>query len=234
MKTTRHHGVLTVTSAQRGSEVLVAIEDDGPGILPEHLGRIFDPFFTTKATGAGTGLGLSLAIGIVESHGGRLHAENLPDAGARFIVYLPVGEHAEAAAPAPPQPRVAARASGNVLVVEDEEPLREALTEVLHGLGHRVVGATTGYEALSRLRERTWDLVMLDLRLPDVDGQVVWERALASDSRLAGRVVFMTGDIMSGETQGFLEEARRPFLLKPFTMEDVGRVVSEVLTTPSR
>jgi signal transduction histidine kinase/CheY-like chemotaxis protein len=234
MKMTRRHGVLTVTSAQRGSEVLVTIEDDGPGIPPEHLGRIFDPFFTTKATGAGTGLGLSLAIGIVESHGGRLHAENLPDAGARFIVSLPVGEHAEATAPAPPPPRVAAMASGDVLVVEDEEPLREALTEVLHGLGHRVVGATTGYEALSRLRERTWDLVMLDLRLPDVDGQVVWERALSSDSRLADRVVFMTGDIMSGETQGFLEEARRPFLLKPFTMDDVGRVVSEVLATPSR
>ena len=234
MKTARRHGVLTVTSGQRGSEVVVEIDDDGPGIPPEHLGRIFDPFFTTKVTGAGTGLGLSLAIGIVESHGGRLYAENLPDGGARFTVHLPVGEHAEAAAPAPPQPRPAAVAGGNVLVVEDEGPLREALTEVLQGLGHRVVGVTTGHEALSRLRERTWDLVMLDLRLPDVDGQAVWERALAPDPRLAGRVVFMTGDIMSAETQGFLDEARRPFLLKPFTMEEVGRVVSEVLATPSR
>jgi len=234
MKTARGHGVLTVTSGQRGSEVVVLIDDDGPGIPPEHLGRIFDPFFTTKVTGAGTGLGLSLAIGIVESHSGHLYAENLPGAGARFIVQLPVGEHAEASAPAPPRPLVAAEAHGNVLVVEDEEPLREALTEVLHGLGHRVVGARTGYEALGRLRERSWDLVMLDLRLPDVDGRAVWERALAPDPRLAGRVVFMTGDIMSAETQVFLDEARRPFLLKPFTMEEVGRVVSEVLATASR
>jgi signal transduction histidine kinase len=234
MKTARPHGVLTVTSGPRGSEVVVEIDDDGPGIPPEQLGRIFDPFFTTKVTGAGTGLGLSLAIGIVESHGGRLYAENLPDGGARFTVHLPVGEHAEAAAPAPSEPRGAAVAGGNVLVVEDEGPLREALTEVLQGLGHRVVGAATGHEALGRLRERTWDLVMLDLRLPDVDGQAVWERALASDRRLAGRVVFMTGDIMSAETQGFLDEVRRPFLLKPFTMEEVGRVVSEVLATPPR
>ena len=234
MKTARPHGVLTVTSGQRESEVVVKIDDDGPGIPPEHLGRIFDPFFTTNVTGAGTGLGLSLAIGIVESHGGRLYAENLPGGGARFSVHLPVGEHAEAAAPAPPQPRPASVAGGNVLVVEDEGPLREALTEVLQGLGHRVVGVTTGHEALSRLREHAWDLVMLDLRLPDVDGQAVWERALAPDPRLAGRVVFMTGDIMSAETQGFLDEARRPFLLKPFTMEEVGRVVSEVLATPSR
>jgi signal transduction histidine kinase/CheY-like chemotaxis protein len=234
MKTARHHGVLTVTSGQRGSEVVVEIDDDGPGIPPEHLGRIFDPFFTTNVTGAGTGLGLSLAIGIVESHGGRLYAENLRDGGARFTVHMPVGEHAQAAAPAPAEPRVAAVAGGNVLVVEDEGPLREALTEVLQSLGHRVVGATTGHEALGRLRERTWDLVLLDLRLPDVDGQAVWERALSSDPRLAGRVVFMTGDIMSAETQGFLDEARRPFLLKPFTMEEVGRVVSEVLATASR
>src|SRR4029450_5862954 len=83
MKTARRHGVLTVTSGQRGSEVVVEIDDDGPGIPPEHLGRIFDPFFTTNHTGAGTGLGLSLAIGIVESHGGRLYAENLRDGGAR-------------------------------------------------------------------------------------------------------------------------------------------------------
>jgi two-component system NtrC family sensor kinase len=75
---------------------------------------------------------------------------------------------------------------------------------------------------------------MLDLRLPDVDGQAVWERALAPDPQLAGRVVFMTGDIMSAETQGFLDHTARPFLLKPFTMEDVGRVISEVLTAPSR
>jgi CheY-like chemotaxis protein len=235
MKTARGHGVLTVTTGQHGSDLVVWIDDDGPGIPPEHLGRIFDPFFTTKDTGAGTGLGLSLAIGIVESHGGRLHAENLPGTGARFTVQLPLGEHAEAPAPAPPRPRVVAEARGNVLVVEDEEALREALTEVLNGLGHRVVGARTGYEALGRLQEHTWDLVMLDLRLPDVDGQTVWERALAPDLRLAGRVVFMTGDIMSADTQGFLDGAHRPYLLKPFTMEEVGRVVSEVLsTTPSR
>jgi signal transduction histidine kinase len=234
MQTANGHGVLRVTSGQRGSEVVVGIDDDGPGIPPEHLGRIFDPFFTTKVTGAGTGLGLSLAIGIVESHGGHLDAENIPHAGARFTVRLPVDDRVEAEVPAPPRPRVAAVAGGNVLVVEDEGPLREALTEVLHGLGYRVVGATTGYEALGRLRERAWDLVMLDLRLPDVDGQAVWERALAPDPQLAARVVFMTGDIMSADTQGFLDGARRPFLLKPFTMEEVGRVVSEVLAMPSR
>jgi len=234
MKAARPHGALTITSGQRGSDVVVEIDDDGPGIPPEHLGRIFDPFFTTKATGAGTGLGLSLAIGIVEAHGGRLYAENLPGIGARFTVQLPVGGHADVAAPALPGAAPAAVSGANVLVVEDEAPLRGLVTEVMHGLGHHVGEATTGHEALLRLQERHWDLVMLDLRLPDVDGPTVWARALAPDPRLAGRVVFMTGDIMSAETQGFLDAAGRPFLLKPFTMEEVGRVVSDVLAKPSR
>src|SRR6266478_398737 len=234
MKTARGHGTLTVRSVPRGSEVLVEVEDDGPGIPSEHLGRIFDPFFTTKAAGSGTGLGLSLAIGVVEAHGGRMHAENLRGTGARFSVYLPIGDEAEAApveAPAHPLPAVAA---ADVLVVEDEDSLRGLLTEVIHGLGHQVVEATTGEEALARLqREWAYDLVMLDLRLPDVDGQVVWQRALASHPGLANRFVFMTGDIMSAETQGFLEDTGRPFLIKPFTMEQVGRVVSEVLAARS-
>jgi two-component system NtrC family sensor kinase len=234
MKTAHRHGVLTVTSEQRGSEVVVEIDDDGPGIPFEHLGRIFDPFFTTKDTGAGTGLGLSLAIGIVEAHGGHISAKNLPGAGARFTVGLPVGDTIEAAASAAPRPPVRAVPSAHVLVVEDEEPLRGLVAEVIHALGHHVVEAKTGHEALARLRERPYDLVLLDLRLPDVDGQAVWERALDLDPQRADRVVFMTGDIMSAETQGFLDNTARPFLLKPFTTEDVGRVINAVLATPSR
>src|SRR5262245_27894878 len=230
MRTAHGLGTLTVRSVWRGSEVLVEVEDDGPGIPSEHLGRIFDPFFTTKAAGTGTGLGLSLAIGVVEAHGGRMHAENLRGAGARFSVYLPIGEKAETApavVPAQPLPTVAA---ADVLVVEDEDSLRGLLTEVIHGLGHQVVEATTGEEALARLQQEwPYDLIMLDLRLPDVDGQVVWQRALESHPRLADRFVFMTGDIMSAEIQDFLDDRGRPFLIKPFTMEQVGRVVSEVL-----
>ena len=131
-------------------------------------------------------------------------------------------------------PTVPAVATADVLVVEDEDALRGLITEVIHGLGHQVVEATSGEEALARLQqEPPYDLVMLDLRLPDLDGQIVWERAIASHPRLAGRVVFMTGDIMTAETQGFLDGSGRPFLIKPFTMEQVGRMVSEVLAAAS-
>jgi two-component system NtrC family sensor kinase len=119
--------------------------------------------------------------------------------------------------------------SADDLVVEDEDPLRGGVSEVMRGLGHQVVEATTGQQALSLLEERTYDLVMLDLRLPDVDGQAIWQRAIAPHPQLAGRVVFMTGDIMSTETQDFLAETGRPCLMKPFTIEQVGHLVSEVL-----
>src|SRR5262249_17232543 len=187
MKTAHGSGILTVRSMQRGAEVLVEVDDDGAGIPPEHLGRIFDPFFTTKGAGAGTGLGLSLSIGIVQAHGGRIFAENVRGAGARFTVCLPVGEHAEPTPVAAPAPAVPGAAVADVLVVEDEDSLRGLITEVIHGLGHQVVEASTGEEALARLQQEwSYDLVMLDLRLPDVDGQVVWERAIASHPRLAG------------------------------------------------
>jgi signal transduction histidine kinase len=234
MGTVESERVLRVRSVHRGAEVIVEVEDRGPGIAAEHLGRIFDPFFTTKAPGSGTGLGLSLSIGIVESHGGHMKVENVAGGGARFTVCLPIGEGAEAgvrAAPEPP-PRTVVSAA-DVLVVEDEDPLRGLVSDIMRGMGHQVVEAATGQQALSLLEERTYDLVMLDLRLPDVDGQAIWERAIAPHSQLARRVVFMTGDIMSIETQDFLTETGRPCLMKPFTVEQVGRVVSDVLAGAS-
>src|SRR5262249_27989467 len=189
MKTAHGHGTLTVRTLWRESEVVVQVEDDGPGIPAEHLARIFDPFFTTKAVGEGTGLGLSLAIGIVEAHGGRMHAESVADGGARFTISLPVARDREVetrSAPAPPGPAMAA---ADVLVVEDDGWLRGVLTEVFHDLGHQVVEATTGEEALARLQQDwDYDVIMLDLRLPGVDGQTVWQRALASKPHLAARV----------------------------------------------
>jgi two-component system NtrC family sensor kinase len=225
-------GVLTVRSRRQGAEIAIEVEDTGPGIPPKDMGRIFDPFFTTKATGVGTGLGLSLAIGIIETHGGRLGVENVAGAGARFTVCLPAGTEASPRASAA-QTTIApatATAAADVLLVEDETSLRRALGDAVRELGYQVVEAATGREALARLRERTYDLVMLDLRLPDLDGQAVWQRALADDPQLAARVVFMTGDIMSAGTERFLEQTGRPFLMKPFTVEQLGRVIGEVLS----
>ena len=225
----RGRGVLTVRAARQGGEIVIHVEDDGPGIPSENLGRIFDPFFTTKGAGEGTGLGLSLSIGIVEAHGGRMAAENLPGGGARFTLRLPIGEGADTATAAPTAEPGAASREASVLVVDDEDRLRSILTDVLTLLGHRVDEAANGTQAMEKLTAGTYDLVMLDLRLPDVDGRAVWQWIGERRAALTGCVVFMTGDTMSAETQQFLSGSGRPVLTKPLSIDRVREVVDDVL-----
>jgi two-component system NtrC family sensor kinase len=88
----------------------------------------------------------------------------------------------------------------------------------------------TGREALDVIQRERFDVVTLDLRLPDIDGKTVWREMLARDPSLAARVVFLTGDTMSAETQRFLEEARRPVLSKPLTIDRIGRMIQDILS----
>src|SRR2546425_895787 len=231
MKSALGRGVLTVRSSDAGATVSVVVEDDGPGIPAANLGRIFDPFFTTKAAGEGTGLGLSLSFGIVESHGGSITAENIAGTGARFTVTLPVVERPEAAE-AVPSPVAPATRCARVLVVDDEDQLRKLVTEVVIGLGHQVEETPSGLDAIARLASHDYDVILLDVRLPDLDGKAIWRRLLVDRPALAARIVFMTGDTMSAETQAFLMEAGRPVLTKPLTIERIQRAVNEALTAP--
>src|SRR5437899_493198 len=220
-------GVLTVRTAARERGVAIVVEDTGPGIPPEHLRQVFDPFFTTKAVGEGTGLGLSLCIGIIEAHDGRMTVENVSTSGARFTLQLPIGQHVGA---------VEVRPSGggrarpaDILVIEDEPALRSVFVEVLTLQGHRTVAAATGHAAMESLARDTYDVVMLDLRLPDIDGQAVWQWIARHRPALAERVVFMTGDMLTPGSHRFLQEAGRPVLPKPVAMGELYRMVDTVL-----
>jgi signal transduction histidine kinase/ActR/RegA family two-component response regulator len=222
-------GVLTVRSREVGEGVMVQVEDNGPGILPENLHRVFDPFFTTKGVGEGTGLGLSLSIGIVEAHGGSLQAETAPGGGSRFTMRLPLGQGIETPQPEEPEPAGPPRRA-RILVVEDDAPLRSVLAEIFAGLNHAVEEAGTGRAAQDRLEHNTYDLVTLDLKLPDIDGKVVWRWICERKPELASRVIFMTGDTMTPETQDFLHQAGRPVLSKPLVIRDIARAVDALLS----
>ncbi|MFQ5658624.1 MAG: GAF domain-containing protein, partial [Candidatus Methylomirabilales bacterium] len=232
MKSAHGRGSLSVRSFRKGSAVCVEVNDDGPGIPPDDIGRIFDPFFTTRDAGEGTGLGLSLSFGIVESHGGQMRAENLTGSGARFSFALPVGEGLKPVETPSTEPLVA-RERARILIVDDEGDLRAILAELISDLGHQAEEAATGQDAISSLNQQDYDLVALDLRLPDLDGREVWRWILSQRPALASRVVFMTGDIMSPETEKFLEEAGRPVLTKPLTTAEITQTVEEVLAQNS-
>ncbi len=222
---------ITITTRHdpAGARVSMEVGDTGPGISPEIQSRIFEPFFTTKPPGQGTGLGLSLCLGIVESHGGTMRVESAPGAGARFSVDLPVptGQLAPAGpAAAPAGPPVAGRA---VLVVDDEVEVAGVLAEMLAADGHRVETVTSGLAALERLERRGYDLILSDLRMPELDGPGLYRVLESRFPDMLGRIIFLTGDALGPGVVRFLEQAARPTLHKPFAVADVHRVTQEVL-----
>jgi CheY-like chemotaxis protein len=226
MRAANGRGTLYIRLFRSGEELSIQVDDDGPGIPAAYLGRIFDPFFTTKKVGEGTGLGLSLSHGIVESHGGRMRAENLPGAGARFTIVLPITEvrASEPRTEASVTPSGAAR----ILVVDDEAGLGTVLSDTLRGLGHDVEVAASGQDARERLERTNYDVIALDLRLPDVSGREIWRWIVSNKSILSSRVVFMTGDILSPETTAFLEGAGRPVLTKPIALRPLARAIEDI------
>lgn len=208
---------LTLRTRTLPDVVRIEVEDTGGGIPESALHQIFNPFFTTKPTGKGTGLGLSISLGIVGEHGGRIWAENVAG-GARFSVELPRVACDErisftlAPSVASPKPE-----SLRILVADDEEPIRIALERFLSSKGHSVIAVGSGSEAIWRAEgDEQFDVVLLDLRMPDVSGQQVFERWRRERRELSDRVVFITGDITSPDLQSFLRGSGRSYIAKPF------------------
>ncbi len=209
----------------------VIIEDNGPGIAPEHLRRVFDPFFTTKPTGEGTGLGMSISLRIISNHEGLIWAESRLGHGARFIIELPGAagsEVIEEADEAPPHGE-SEDESAHILVIDDEEPVVTLMTEILQLDGHRVTPAFNGAEAIALLNVADYDLILSDVRMPAVGGPTFFEILQTTRPDLLPKVMFVTGDTMSASTQEFLQRAARPVLSKPFDPERLRTMVADNL-----
>jgi two-component system NtrC family sensor kinase len=211
-----HHHRLTVRTRRVTDALRVEIEDTGGGIPPNLIERIFNPFFTTKPTGSGTGLGLSISLGIVREHEGRIWAENIPQSGARFIVELPViAPRTSGDFPAVP-PVHPVGDSLRVLVVDDEASVRVSLQRYLAGRGHEVETTASGHDALARLRQGSYDAVIVDMRMPDLSGEQLFEKLRSDDPAHAERVIFTTGDLVNEQMRRFLDGTGRPCVPKPF------------------
>jgi PAS domain S-box-containing protein len=169
-------GRLVIRTSRGEGVVRVAVADNGPGISEEHLKKIFDPFFTTKEIGKGTGLGLSLSYGIVKEHEGRIEVASRPGAGATFTVELPIREEPAQVQEAPAGAEAGLPAgSRSILVVDDEETILELLEAVLQGAGHRVETASNGRQALEKIRKVDYDIIITDVKMPDMGGQKLYE-----------------------------------------------------------
>ena len=212
------------------SDVLtVAVADNGPGI-PEHLrARVFEPYFTTKPIGVGTGVGLAVSLGIVEAHGGTLTVACPLDGGAVFTIRLPV-DNAAMPRPDAAQSVKSDPAQRTILIVDDEAEVRETLTEILTCDRHRVVAVSSGREALERMNVERYDVILTDVRMPDLDGRALYKVIEERWPGQAGRVIFVTGDTLASALRDFVSESGRPVIEKPFLPSDVRRVVDELAT----
>jgi two-component system NtrC family sensor kinase len=206
--------------------VAVTVEDDGPGVPAGVAQRIFEPFFTTKPAGEGTGLGLSICQGIVKEHGGRLALVTTGRRGAVFKVELPAAE------PLPPAPAAVAIAPDRrlrLLVVDDEPHIQHYMRATLEAWGHEVTLADNGREALELATITPFDVIISDLRMPELGGREMLERLQALRPEAADRVVFSTGDTVRGDTLAFLESLGRPYLRKPFTLTELRAALADAV-----
>src|SRR5215469_607799 len=217
-----------------GRYVLLSVTDTGCGMTPEVQAHIFEPFFTTKSEGKGTGMGLSVALGIIRQSGGYLDVESKPGEGTRFKIYLPAVQEPAEGPESAQRTRVEPLGGGEtVLLVEDEDMVRNVTALLLESLGYRVLEAANGRQAM-RLFETSSekiDLLMTDVVMPDMTGQEVAEALLARDPSLT--VIFQSGytdDVMF--RQG-IWDARVAFLKKPFSCEALSQKVREVLDRPA-
>ncbi len=219
----------THPGASPGRYILVSISDTGVGISRENLGRVFDPFFTTKEQGKGTGLGLSMVFGIVKSHGGYIGVESEVGKGATFRIYFPaaVGEALQLEIPYASRPATdTERGNGTILVVDDQEPVRDVCSAMLRTLGYRVVTASDGREGLDYYRGawRDIDLVIVDMVMPVLGGPECFRGMKAVNP--AVRAILSTGYSLEGSVQEIMNEGVVGFIQKPFRMEQLSQIVA--------
>ncbi len=207
--------------AGRQARVWLRVADNGPGVPASAREQIFQPFFTTKTDGLGTGLGLSVSLSIVREHGGSLVLEDSA-VGACFRLSLPLSGHGEPSPlPALAMAEAAAAHSGRVLVVDDEPELADLMRAMLESVGLEVATAESGAVALELLREARFDAVVSDLRMPDMDGPALWQAVCAHDAALSRRMLFVSGDTLSGASQQWLHAQGLPSLDKPFSSDEL-------------
>jgi len=214
--------------AQPGEYVVLTVEDNGCGMSPEVQQHLFEPFFTTKPKGKGTGLGLSTIYGIVQQNRGFLTVRSEVGNGTSWRVYLP-REHADIDQPSPEPVTAPPRGSETILMVEDEEMLRNLVRRILERQGYQVLSASGGQEAVAEAKRHPAriDLLLTDVIMPDANGKQVYEQLRLQRPDI--KVLFMSGYTGDAIAQHGLFDLDLPFIQKPFTIRNLAARVREIL-----
>ena len=228
LKFTPRSGRIVVTLAERDGDAEVAVADSGPGIRTEEMALLFEKFrqasLGRSSRHAGTGLGLVICRHLVEAHGGSIHAESPPGAGARFVFRLPLRQEGAAAARSRPR---------SVLIVDDDHLARNTLVEMLATDGHTVDTAPAAGVALQMIDERTYDVILCDIQMPGVDGLEFYAELERTHPDLCRRLIFITGHGLGARVVSFLEQTATRYLRKPIPLDRLRGVLDEAGKEPS-
>jgi two-component system cell cycle sensor histidine kinase/response regulator CckA len=224
---------LEIPEGRAGDFVLLSVTDTGCGMSGETIRRIFEPFFTTKGAGKGTGLGLATCHGIIKQTSGMIAVTSAVGVGTTFHVYLPKADASAANVVRTMETSGPSRGKETILVVEDEEILRELGVQVLESLGYRVLSAEDGQAAVELLQDfndGTIDLVLTDIVMPRMNGRdlVAW----ISSNIGSMRVLFMSGYTDDEIIRSAVEGATLEYLQKPFSPHVLAAKVRDVLDGP--
>jgi PAS domain S-box-containing protein len=218
---------LKVAVGQTDTHIHVSIKDNGPGIGIENHDSVFDPFFTTKDPGSGTGLGLSVSLGIVVDHGGRIIFTSDVGEGTEFVVELPhlsvdkITAEELRASPLGELPPM------KVLVVDDEATSAQLMDDALSNLGCDTTVTFDGSEAIIHILAAKFDEIICDYRMPDVDGLAVYRWLKENKPAMLPRFVLATGDILSQEIHDELHFDGIPILAKPYELDELHALLQQ-------
>ena len=205
--------------------IRIEVSDNGTGVAKEHRDRIFDPFFSTKDVGQGTGLGLSIVHSIVRDHEGQIQVESDATTFARFEMEFKLVTIAPGLAP-----ERSHGANLRILAVDDEPEILSILENSLGMLGHHVECTTTGARALQLLSKHKFDVLLLDIHLPEMDGRSIVKRIQAMVPPVTVRTIVITGDTISEDIRQFASEHEFPLVMKPVDVGELNRLLQETST----
>lgn len=214
---------------EEGTYVCLEISDTGCGMDEGTKRRIFEPFFTTKDVGKGTGLGLAMVYGIIKNHKGNIQVESELGKGTTFTILLPAGEKIEKQERIPCEMPV--RGSGTILVVDDEEIIRNMLSEILEKLGYKILLAEDGrhgVEVFKKYQDKI-DIVVLDMNMPVMGGRETFRKMKAINPDV--RALLATGFAMNQSSQDLLDEGFLGYITKPFTINQLSYKIREITCT---
>ncbi|MFC1553600.1 PAS domain S-box protein [candidate division KSB1 bacterium] len=209
-----------------GDYIKILVKDTGTGISKDNMDHIFEPFYTTKEKGKGTGLGLASVYGIVKNHAGYIYCQSVPGKGTEFSLYFPITDKKSKT-----EISAVELKEGNetILIVDDEENVRNLGRDILTNLGYNIITAEDGYEAIRIFKDKfkTIDLVILDMIMPKLDGKDTFRELKKIDQDVA--VVLSSGYSKKDQSEEIINSGIKGFLQKPFRIHEISEMINKSL-----